>query len=109
MALTELARSRRESTRVPSRSNIRRLISWAGMARFLRIIHFQYIPVLPDDLKWKVLQSSANPPCPNVIRRLMAVTKADPRKNATAVEEAPSSTRTEKIYEGLTRQQLIDM
>jgi 2-oxoisovalerate dehydrogenase E1 component len=39
----------------------------------------------------------------------MAVTKADPRKNATAVEEAPSSTKAEKTYEGLTRQQLVEM
>jgi len=39
----------------------------------------------------------------------MAVTKADPRKNATALEEAPSSTKPDKIYEGLTRKQLVDM
>lgn len=38
----------------------------------------------------------------------MAVTKADSRKNSTAVEEAPS-TRTEKTYEGLTRRQLAEM
>ena len=38
----------------------------------------------------------------------MAVTKADSRKNSTAVEDAPS-TRTEKTYEGLTRQQLVEM
>jgi 2-oxoisovalerate dehydrogenase E1 component len=38
----------------------------------------------------------------------MAVTKADSRKNSTAIEEAPA-TRTEKTYEGLTRQQLVDM
>jgi 2-oxoisovalerate dehydrogenase E1 component len=38
----------------------------------------------------------------------MAVTKADSRKNSTAVEDAPA-TRTEKTYEGLTRQQLVEM
>jgi 2-oxoisovalerate dehydrogenase E1 component len=38
----------------------------------------------------------------------MAVTKADSRKNSTAIEEAPA-TRTEKTYEGLTRQQLVEM
>jgi 2-oxoisovalerate dehydrogenase E1 component len=38
----------------------------------------------------------------------MVVTKADSRKNSTAVEDAPA-TRTEKTYEGLTRQQLVEM
>ena len=38
----------------------------------------------------------------------MVVTKADSRKNSTAVEDAPA-TRTEKTYEGLTRQQLIEI
>src|SRR5579872_900231 len=46
MALTEFARSRRESTRVPSRSKISSLTFSRGMARFLRIMPFQYIP--PD-------------------------------------------------------------
>src|SRR6185437_12722107 len=37
----------------------------------------------------------------------MAVTRAESKKHATAVEEAPS--RTEKTYEGLTRQQLVQI
>ena len=37
----------------------------------------------------------------------MAVTKADPKKNATAVADAPQ--KAEKTYEGLTRQQLVDI
>jgi 2-oxoisovalerate dehydrogenase E1 component len=37
----------------------------------------------------------------------MAVTKADPKKNATAVADAPP--KAEKTYEGLTRQQLVEM
>ncbi len=41
----------------------------------------------------------------------MAVTKAEPKKNASAVAEAPSTAvkPAEKIYEGLTRQQLVEM
>ena len=37
----------------------------------------------------------------------MAVSKADSKKNATAVAEPPA--KTEKTYEGLTRQQLIEI
>src|SRR5437660_12323291 len=37
----------------------------------------------------------------------MAVTKADSKKNATAVAEPP--TKADKTYEGLTRQQLVDI
>jgi 2-oxoisovalerate dehydrogenase E1 component len=37
----------------------------------------------------------------------MAVTKIDAKKNASAVAELP--TRTEKTYEGLTRQQLVEI
>jgi 2-oxoisovalerate dehydrogenase E1 component len=37
----------------------------------------------------------------------MAVTKAESKKNATALEEVPS--RAEKNYEGLTRQQLVQI
>src|SRR5947209_9843644 len=37
----------------------------------------------------------------------MAVTKTDPKKNAAAVAEMPA--KTEKSYEGLTRQQLIEI
>src|SRR6266851_310051 len=37
----------------------------------------------------------------------MPVTKADTKKNATAVDEAPKSAA--KTYEGLTRQQLVEI
>jgi len=37
----------------------------------------------------------------------MAVTRTESKKNASAVAEAPA--RTEKTYEGLTRQQLVEM
>src|SRR5690349_20653207 len=37
----------------------------------------------------------------------MAVNKAESRKNATALAEAPS--KAEKTYEGLTRQQLVEI
>jgi 2-oxoisovalerate dehydrogenase E1 component len=37
----------------------------------------------------------------------MAVTRADSKKNATAVADAPA--KTEKTYEGLTRQQLVEI
>ncbi len=37
----------------------------------------------------------------------MAVTKIDSRKNASAVAEMP--TKAEKNYEGLTRQQLVEI
>src|SRR5262245_27689371 len=40
----------------------------------------------------------------------MAVTKAESRKNASAVAEAPAKpAKAEKTYEGLTRQQLVEM
>ncbi len=37
----------------------------------------------------------------------MAVTKIDSKKNSAAVAEMPA--KTEKIYEGLTRQQLVEI
>src|ERR1700694_5593887 len=40
-------------------------------------------------------------------RRPMAVTKAEPKNTPTAVADVPA--KTEKTYEGLTRQQLVDM
>ncbi len=39
----------------------------------------------------------------------MAVTKAEPKKNASAVAVADAPAKTEKTYEGLTRQQLVEM
>src|SRR5258708_584735 len=40
-------------------------------------------------------------------RRTMALNKAESKKNATAVVDAP--VRAEKTFEGLTRQQLVEM
>src|ERR1700681_546658 len=43
------------------------------------------------------------------MRRNMAVTKTEPKKNASAVAVADAPAKTEKTYEGLTRQQLVEM
>ncbi|HJX82941.1 MAG TPA: dehydrogenase, partial [Candidatus Angelobacter sp.] len=39
----------------------------------------------------------------------MAATKTEPKKNASAVAVADAPAKTEKTYEGLTRQQLVEM
>src|SRR5436305_12090409 len=106
MALMELARSSRESIRVPSRSKISSLAVWPGMGRFLRIIHFQYIPVNTLGFKMEGTPEYApNHPCR--YRRPMAVTKIESKKNASAVAEMPA--KSDKNYEGFTRQQLVDI
>src|SRR6202140_2671052 len=101
MALMELARSSRESMSVPSRSKISSLAVWPGISRFLRIIHFQYIPA--NTLRFKMESTPKYVPTtpPFFNRRPMAVTKIDSKKNASAVAE--------KTYEGLTRQQLVEI
>src|SRR6476661_5249428 len=100
MALMELARSSRESMRVPSRSKISSLAVCPGMGRFLRIIHFQYIPV--NTLGFKMEGTPSKCPKNHHIfkRRFMAVTKIESRKNASAVADMP--VKAEKTYEGLT-------
>src|SRR5262252_10042042 len=42
-------------------------------------------------------------------RRAMAITKAESKKTASAVAEGPASKPSEKTYEGLSRQQLVEM
>src|SRR6516225_9254615 len=39
----------------------------------------------------------------------MAVTKAESKKNASAMVDAPKPAKAEKTYEGLTRQQLVEI
>src|SRR4051794_24977588 len=108
MALMELARSSRESMSVPSRSKISSLAVWPGMGRFLRIIHFQYIPVNTLGFRMEGTPEQG-PPLHRfeTHRRAMAVTKTDSKKNASAVADLPA--KSEKTYEGLTRQQLVEM
>src|SRR5215467_879412 len=52
-------------------------------------------------------QQHTQPPIWTDKRRRMPVTKAESKKNATAVAELPE--KTEKTYEGLTRQQLVEI
>src|SRR5215469_11689514 len=39
----------------------------------------------------------------------MAITKAESKKTASAVDDSPATKAAEKTYEGLSRQQLVDM
>src|ERR1700730_11179157 len=107
MALMELASSSRESISVPSRSKISSFAVCPGMGRFLRIIHFQYIPV--NTLGFKMEGTPKYAPTTHRVfyRRPMAVTKIESKKNASAVADMPA--KSEKNYEGLSRQQLVEI